>query len=117
MKTIALLVAVGLSSFGAGSLASATTGWRLVDSDERSGESFVSAHAKVLTIRHTKQLAVRVTGQPARLSWAFKCIGPNRIVRPGVTQVMDVGSADWCDADVAAGVLTGGTVGVQLLRK
>src|SRR5262245_34212026 len=100
-----------------GSLASAATGWKVIASDEQSGKSLVTAHAQVLTIRRTRQFAVRVSGQPARLNWAFKCIGPNRVVEPGVTQIMDIGSADWCAADVSAGVLKGGTVGIQLLRK
>jgi hypothetical protein len=116
MKRSVLLVLLGLiMGVGAGSIASAATGWRVFATASDSGQygAYASANADVLK---PQALGVR-TSKASDVSWFLSCQGEKKRAKAGEIVLTTVATSKKCSLSGSANTSDSGTLRVQLLRR
>jgi hypothetical protein len=116
MKRSMSILLAGLIVGGlAGSLAMASTGWRVFATASDSGQygAYASADSDVLKPR---ALAVRVS-RPADVSWYLSCQGERKGVKAGQIVLASVATSKKCSLGGSASTSASGTLRVQLLKR
>lgn len=114
MKRAALITAVAVVAFAAGSIATAATGWRTFATAVDKSDFFTYASANAKT-QQPNGLAVRATGAIENVSWNLNCEMDKKPARAGL-YVVSVATADSCSLSGSA-IGGEGSAKIELLKR